>query len=52
MRGQTDQVADLPPENGNLKFILIDFYSESSCRSTPMETGILKFILIDSYSEI
>ena len=38
MRGQTDQVADLPPENGNLKFILIDSYSESSDRSSGRST--------------
>ena len=25
-----DQVADLPPTNGNLRFILIDSYSEST----------------------
>ena len=48
-----------PVENGNLRFILIDSYSESSerpggrssARSTPPENGNFRFILIDSYSE-
>ena len=51
-------MGDLPPptENGDLRFILIDSYSErsgrSGCRSTPpTENGNLRFILIDSYSE-
>ena len=46
-------------ENGDLRFILIDSYSESpvipggrsSGISTHLENGDLKFILIDSYSE-
>ena len=48
-----------PQENGNLRFILIDSYSESSSRSsgrsigrsTPLENSNFRFILIDSYSE-
>ena len=42
-------------ENGDLRFILIDSYSESSGRSsgrsTLLENGNLRFILIDFYSE-
>ena len=42
-------------ENGNLRFILIDSYSESSerpgGRSTRLENRNLRFILIDFYSE-
>ena len=48
-------MTDLTPENGNLRFILIDSYPErsgrSGGRSTPPENGNLRFILIDSYSE-
>ena len=52
----TDQAT---PDNGNLRFILIDSYSEnfdrpggiSSGRSTPVENGNCRFILINSYSE-
>ena len=44
-----------PPENGNMRFILIDSYSDSSGRTChrlpPPENGNLRFILIDSYSE-
>ena len=43
------------PLNGNLRFILLDSYSDSSGRpdgrSTIPENGDLRFILIDSYSE-
>ena len=57
LRQNMSQVA--PPENGNLRFILIDSYSENSgrwsCRSSgrsiPLENGNFRFILIDSYSE-
>ena len=55
LTAQADQVADLPPpetRNGNLRFILIESYSENlgtpGCRSTPQENGNLRFILIDS----
>ena len=45
----------IPQENGNFRFILIDFYPEnsgrSSGRSTPVENGNLRIILIHSYSE-
>ena len=52
-------MTDLPPQNGDFRFILIDSYSETSCRpggrssgrSPPPEKGNLRFILIDSYSE-
>ena len=51
-----------PPENGNLRSILIDSYSESSGRPSdnsgrakwqiyPPRNGNFRFILIDSYSE-
>ena len=44
-----------PSRNGNLRFILIDSYSESSGRpgdrSTSLENRNLRFILIDFYSE-
>ena len=44
-----------PGENSDLRFILIDSYSESSGRSsgrsTLLENGNLRFILIDFYSE-
>ena len=33
-----DQVADLPPTNGDLRFILIDLYSESSGRPSGRST--------------
>ena len=55
-----DQVPDLPAlKNDNLRFILIDSYSESSGRpggrssgrSTHPENGNLRFTLIDSYPE-
>ena len=58
-------MTDLTPENGILRFILIDSYPERSGRpggrSTPSQmkwqiyhlsiNGNLRFILIDSYSE-
>ena len=45
-----------PTENGNLRFILIDYYSKRSGRwggrSTPSQkSGNLRFILIECYSE-
>ena len=48
-----------PVDNGNLRFILIYSYSEtsdrpggrSSGRSTSLENGKFRFIPIDSYSE-
>ena len=45
-----------PLEDGNLRFILIDSYSERSEEDQvadlpSLENGNLRFILIDSYSE-
>ena len=54
------KVAELPPlENGNLRFILIHSYSDSSgClggrssgRSTTQDNSNLRLIMIDSYCE-
>ena len=43
-------MADQPPRNGNVRFILIDSYSESSGRSSgrspPKENGDLRLIQI------
>ena len=49
-----DQVADLPPSiNGNLRFILIDSYSEISDRpggrSSARSTSPRKMAISDSY---
>ena len=50
-------MADLSPKNGDLRFIIIDSYSENCGRSSDRSTipknsnGNLRFILIDSYSE-
>ena len=39
LRAQADQVADLPPpRNGNLRFILIDSYSEYAGRTGSRST--------------
>ena len=51
-----EQVADIPPKNGNFTFLLIDSYSESShvgdhMADLPPRNGNFRFLLIDSYFE-
>ena len=47
-----DQVADLPPDNGDLRFIPIDSYSDSSGRPAGRSSGRStppKMVIGDSY---
>ena len=46
-----DHMADLPPRNGNFRFLLIDSYFESSDVADQVADIPPKMAILDSYSE-